>query len=336
MRKAIFFLIFPLYFISCGGEETLPEPIKVHKDTTSTSVPKLVTPTFNADSCFKYVEEQLAFGPRIPNTPEHDLCAEYLIAKLDSFGADVTVQKGNVTAYTQESLAIQNIIARFYPNRPDRMMISAHWDTRHMADRDDVNPTGTFDGANDGASGVAVILEIARQLMLKDPEIGVDLILFDAEDYGSSDLNNGMMELSQMNDSWCLGSQYWAKNPPINGQKPKFGILLDMVGAANATFPKEGYSMKYANPVVQAVWSKAQKLGYGNYFQNVAIGGITDDHKYINELAGIPTIDIIHYNRKKSDFGSFHHTHQDNISVIDKTTLKVVGHTCLEIIYQGL
>jgi glutaminyl-peptide cyclotransferase len=335
MRKAIIFLSLPLYLLSCDSEETLPEPIKIHKDPVK-DVPKLVTPTFNADSCYQFVEDQLAFGPRIPNSPEHDLCAKYLIAVLDSFGAEVTVQKGNVTAYTQETLAIQNIIGRFYPKRPDRMMICAHWDTRHMSDRDKVNPTGKFDGANDGASGVAVILEIARQLMLKDPEIGVDLILFDAEDYGSSEVNNGMMQLSQMNDSWCLGSQYWAKNPPVNGQKPKFGILLDMVGAANATFPKEGYSLKYANPIVQAVWNKGQKLGYGSYFQNVAIGGITDDHKYINELAGIPTIDIIHYNRNKSDFGSFHHTHQDNIDIIDKKTLKVVGHTCLEIIYQGL
>ena len=334
MRKAILLLALPILLFSCGEEETLPIPII--PNTPNNDKVKIQTPEFNADSAYQFVMDQLAFGPRVPNTPEHDSCAKYLIAMLDSFGAEVTVQKGNVTAYTTATLKIQNIIARFHPDRPDRMMICAHWDTRHIADRDPTNPVGPIDGANDGASGVAVILEIARQLMMKDPGIGVDLILFDAEDYGSSQLRDGIMAVGDMDNSWCLGSQYWAKNPPIKGSKPKYGILLDMVGGANATFPKEGFSLKYANPIVQAVWKKGQQLGYGSYFVNEAIGGITDDHKYINEIAHIPTIDIIHYNRKKSDFGSFHHTHQDNITIIDKTTLKVVGHTCLEIIYQGL
>ena len=224
----------------------------------------------------------------------------------------------------------------FDRERPKRIMLCAHWDTRHIADRDEENPTGPIDGANDGASGVGVLLEIARHLSQVDPDLGIDLIFFDAEDYGSPQLSMGMTALSDMDNSWCLGSQFWAKNPPITGYKPQFGILLDMVGGEFATFPKEGFSLKYANPLVQAIWNKAQNLGYGNYFINRAIGGITDDHKYINEIAGIPTVDIIHYNPNKSDFGVFHHTHQDNITIINKNTMVAVGSTCMEIIYQGL
>ena len=322
--------------VSCGEAE-LPDPIHppVTPDT-NTTVPAVITPAFNADSAFSFVEAQLNFGPRVPNTAEHDSCAKYLVKKLESYCTKVIVQTGKVKAYTGAFLDIQNIIAQFEPDRANRLMFCAHWDTRHVADRDPDKPVGKFDGANDGASGVAVLIEIARNLCEQDPNIGVDLILFDAEDYGSSQLSQGMMSISNMDDTWCLGSQYWAKNPPIPNYKPQFAVLLDMVGAENATFPKEGYSLQYANPYVQAVWSKAQNMGYGQYFINHAIGGITDDHKYINEIAQIPAIDIIHYDVGRGDFGRFHHTHADNLGIINKSTMEVVGHVCLEIIYQGL
>lgn len=335
MRKTLLTLLLPVLLFSCGEQETINKPDPFIPDTTP-QTPKVVTPKFNSDSAYQYVVEQVNFGPRVPNSAAHDSCAKYLVNKLKSFGADVLVQKGEVTAYTSKVLHIQNIIGRFYKERTNRIMLCAHWDSRHIADRDPNNPQGPIDGANDGASGVAVLLEIGRHLMKTDPNIGIDIILFDAEDYGTPQMAPGMMALSDMDDSWCLGSQYWAKNPPIPGYKPRFGILLDMVGGANATFPKEAFSMKYANPIVQAVWKKGRELGYTEYFIEKAIGGITDDHKYINELAGIPTIDIIHYRPKESDFGSFHHTHGDNMTIIDKATLNAVGHTCLEVIYQGL
>ncbi len=334
MRKFLIILCLPALILSCGEDEVTPNP--VNPDPVIPAKPKVQTPDFNADSAYKYVQEQLAFGPRVPNTAAHDSCAEYLKDKFLSFGLDLLVQEGEVTAYTNSVLKIQNIIGRFHKERKNRIMLCAHWDTRHIADRDPDNPKGAIDGANDGASGVAVILEMARQIAASDPKIGVDFILFDAEDYGSPQLQPGMMAHSQLNDTWCLGSQYWAKNPPIPGYKPQFGILLDMVGAENATFPKELISLQHAGPYVHAIWDRARELGYQNYFIPRAIGGITDDHKYVNEIAGIPTLDIIHYRPGAGDFGMFHHTHGDNIGIINKETLRVVGHVCLDVIYQGL
>ena len=335
MRNPFIFFMIVIIAFSCGESES--ESNKPHVDPKDgMNIKSIITPTFNADSSFQYVIDQVDFGPRVPNTPEHDSCAVYLVSKLREFGAETMVQKGKVMAYTNSALSIQNIIGRFYKHRKKRILLCAHWDSRHIADRDPINPNGPIEGANDGASGVAVLLEIGRHLMKTDPNIGVDIIFFDAEDYGTPQLTVGMSALSDMDNSWCLGSQYWAKNPPISGYKPQFGILLDMVGASNAVFPKEGFSLKYANPVVQAIWSKAQSLGYGKYFINKAVGGITDDHKYINEISGIPVVDIIHYNPAKSDFGIFHHTHNDNLSIIDKETMRVVGNVCMEIIYQGL
>ena len=334
MRQVLISFTLLAIFVSCNRGEQDVLPSTNSKDHTQ--IKKTSTPLFVGDSAYRYVLDQLQFGPRVPNSAAHDSCAEYLAKKLGSFGAEVIVQKGEVTAYTNAVLNIQNIIGQFYKERTKRIMLCAHWDTRHIADRDKENPTGPIDGANDGASGVGVLLEIARHLESNDPGLGVDIVFFDAEDYGSPQLSMGMTALSDMDNSWCLGSQFWAKNPPITGYKPQFGILLDMVGGEFATFPKEGYSLKYANPLVQAIWNKAHQLGFGNYFINRAIGGITDDHKYINEIAGIPTVDIIHYNPNKSDFGIFHHTHQDNISIINKNTMVAVGSTCMEIIYQGL
>ena len=335
--SAALLAVVSITLIGCGPtEDPEPElPIPDPPDST-THVPKVVTPKFNQDSAYKFVEEQVAFGPRVPNTPEHDSCAKYLAKKLKSYGAHVIVQEGEMKAYTGKQLKIQNIIAQYNKESKDRIMFCAHWDSRHMADRDPENKSGAIDGANDGASGVGVLLEMARQMSMQNPKKGVDLILFDAEDYGEPQLAPGIMQLSSLDDTWCLGSQYWAMNPPIAGYKPKYGILLDMVGASDAVFPKEGFSFQYAGGYLQAVWDKAQSLGYGSYFINYQIGGITDDHKYVNEMAGIPTIDIIHYRPNESDFGSFHHTHADKMDIIDAKTLGVVGHVCLEIIYQGL
>ena len=207
------------------------------KTGVNTNTSTKATPSFNADSCYHYVQQQIDFGPRVPNTEAHDSCAVYLTNMLKSFGAETMIQKGEVIAYTNSALSIQNIIGRFYKQRSKRIMLCAHWDSRHIADRDSDNPHGPIQGANDGASGVAVLLEIGRHLMAVDPELGVDLIFFDAEDYGTPQLTVGMTALSDMDNSWCLGSQYWAKNPPISGYKPQFGILLDMVAATNATFP---------------------------------------------------------------------------------------------------
>ena len=213
-------------------------------------------------------------------------------------------------------------------------MLFAHWDTRPFADRDTKDKAKPIDGANDGASGVGVLLEVARLLQQNQTSIGVDIIFFDAEDYGSTAAS--IIGQNSAND-WCLGTQYWAKNPPIANYHPRYGILLDMVGASNAIFPKDYYSMYYAPHIVNKVWGKARDLGYGAYFSDIELtqrGAITDDHVYVNELAKIPAIDIIHYDPTTYDFGSFHHRHTDNMDIIDKKTLKAVGQTILEVVYS--
>jgi hypothetical protein len=251
---------------------------------------------------------------------------------LNSLGWATTVQKGNVTAFDGNQLPVYNITGKYLPESKRRIMLFAHWDTRPFADRDESEKNKPILGANDGGSGVGVLLEIARAIS-KDsvkPSIGIDIVFFDAEDYGQP---SGPMSL-QSGESWCLGSQYWAKNLPSDFIKPRWGILLDMVGAKNAIFPKEGISMQRNRELVEHVWYIGQKLGYAQYFVNdVMRGGITDDHVYVNK-AGIPSIDIIHYYTAKGDFMIHHHRHSDNLEIIDTKTLKAVGETVLEVVYR--
>jgi hypothetical protein len=335
MKKLIYLSIL-LIVGACTEEPTNNDnPIVEVKDTVP--VVTVPTPDFNQDSAYYFIQKQVDFGPRVPNTKSHENCAIWLEDKLKEFQFSTIVQTGTVKAWNGEILNIKNIIGQHKPEATERIMLCAHWDSRPYADKDTINQYKPIDGANDGASGVGVLLEIARQISLLSPEYGVDIIFFDAEDYGTFE-NKNYQDIKSMYNDWCLGSQYWATNPPIANYKPKYGILLDMVGAANATFPKEGVSMQFAATHVNNLWNAAEQLGYGNYFVKKIVGGITDDHTFINQMTGIPTLDIIHMNTDSnySLFGAFHHTHGDNMTVIDKNTLKAVGQTVLYAIYQKI
>lgn len=322
----LFFAIAVLFF-SCDTPEEKKEAVKRE---TPVAVNKIPTPDFNADSAYMYIQNQVDFGPRVPNSKAHAECAEFLAAKLRSFNMDVTIQEGEVIAFDNNVLKLKNIIAAYKPELDKRILLFAHWDTRPFADKDTKDQNKPIDGANDGGSGVGVLLEIARQLSLVPPGIGIDIILFDAEDYGQPE--GTMMQRKQ--DTWCLGSQFWSKNPHRENYSARYGILLDMVGAKNATFTMEGTSMQYAPFVVKKVWGAAENLGYSGYFINKKTDGITDDHYYVNTIAGIPSIDIIQHDPSTRDsFGTYHHTHRDNMDIIDKNTLKAVGQTLLEVIY---
>jgi hypothetical protein len=292
-------------------------------------------PPFNADSAYAFVKAQVDFGPRVNNTPAHEKCAEFLVKKLKQYCADVIVQKGQVKAFNGTMLNFKNIIASYNPATNDRIFICSHWDSRPFADHDpDVKKHKTpIDGANDGASGVGIILEIARQLNISKPAIGVDLVLLDAEDYGAPE-DQARDENSEQ--WWALGSQYWAKNPHKANYFAKYGILLDMVGASNATFLQEKYSLDYAPAVVRNVWDIAGKLGYSAYFPFEEGDYITDDHLFINKILNIPTIDIIHLirnpNTGHTEFYPYWHTTKDDMNSIDKITLGVVGKTLLAVI----
>lgn len=289
---------------------------------------KLQSPDFNADSAYAYTKAQVDFGPRIPSTPAHAKTADYLVAKLKSFGGEVTLQQAPTKTYDGKTHQLKNIIAAFYPEKKQRVLITAHWDARPFSDEDPNMGMRNkpFDAANDGASGVAVILEMARQIQQKQPEVGVDFILWDLEDYGSAS------DETAHENTWCLGSQHWFKNQSGTGYKPLYAINLDMVGGSNAQFTQDEVSRKYAAGVVNKVWNIAAEIGYGNYFINVTSGTLIDDHYWINQ-AGIPAIDVIHYS-DATGFYSNWHTQLDNLNNIDKNTLKAVGQTVLETIYR--
>ncbi len=334
-KYAAFAWFLLLIFSSCRNEK---EKAPKNEKETNAELPAIkkdfkVPPGFNADSAFSFIKKQVEFGPRVPGTEAQKKCALYLENKMKNYGLNIIIQEAEVTVFTGKKVPCKNIIARYKPEDNNRILFFSHWDSRPFADRDTQNRTLPIDAANDGGSGVAVLMEIARQIFLDTtkPEVGIDFIFFDVEDYGQP--QDIMMQ--DKADTWCLGSQYWAKNPPVKNYQPKYGILLDMVGAKDAVFSKEGHSMHYGANVVEKVWQTAARLGYTKFFiNNKDYRQLTDDHYYVNTLAQIPSIDLIHYNPYTGDFGNFHHTHKDNLSIIDKETLKAVGNTLLDLIYN--
>ena len=325
---ASLFLLIIIGGFSCKNKNTGNVSEGEEKPGLAVSVPD-----FNADSAYSYIVEQVAFGPRVPNTEAHRHCSDYLIAGLKRFGAVVQVQEAILTAYNGDRLNARNIIGSYNPDNPRRILLFAHWDTRPYADHDPNSDKWRvpIDGADDGASGVGVLLEICRQLGGQNPNIGMDVIFFDAEDYGTP----RFITENSPEESWCLGSQYWSANPHVTNYRADYGILLDMVGSRNATFFKEATSMEYASQVVEKVWEAARNLGYGKFFFNEPGGGVLDDHTFIIRGRNIPCIDIINYDPESSHrFGTYWHTHDDNLDNIDQTTLKAVGQTVLEVIYK--
>jgi len=318
-----------LLVFGCDSDSKKPAETPVE----AKPLPAIVTPIFNADSSYKYVADQVAFGPRVPNTKSHVECGEFLARFFMKNGGWVLRQEFKARAFDGTELKLKNLVISYNHKATKRILLAAHWDTRPFADQDEKNPKKPIDGANDGASGVGILMELARAIHAaeKKPDVGIDIILFDGEDYGQPMFYPGPYQ----EDSWCLGSQYWSKNKHKTNYSAYYGILLDMVGAKDATFAKEGISMLNAPSVVQNVWSTAARLGYGKHFISVQSDPITDDHTYINKLALIPMIDIIEYEMSDGNyFGSYWHTHDDNINVIDKNTLKAVGQTLIEVLYR--
>ena len=317
-----FITLFSILINSCSDE--VNQNVKnsqSEKDTESV----ISIPDFNADSAYQHIVTQLSFGPRVPGTNAQNKCAAWLETTLKKYADTVYVQKAQVKQIVSNKIypAI-NIIASFNPSNTNRVLLLAHWDSRPWADQDTKDQNKPIMAADGGASGVAVLLEIASKLKSKNLNIGVDILLVDAEDVGKTEWTE---------ESYCLGTQYWAKNPHISAYRAKFGICLDMVGAKGAQFPLEGFSMQYAPDIQQRVWNIGNKLGYSAYFSYNKAGFITDDHVVINELTKIPCIDIINL-KPNGSFGDYWHTHNDDINIIDKNTLKAVGQTVLYVLYD--
>lgn len=317
-----------ILFILCTG---CNQPAKESQTPAPAPAPTVAVPVFSADSAYNFIKAQCDFGPRVPNTKQHDACAEFLIRKMSSYGDTVLVQRGQVTTFNNIKLNIQNIICQFNPGTQNRIFLFAHWDTRPWADQDTERKDEPIMGADDAGSGVGVLMEVARILSKEKIATGVDIVFFDAEDYGTR------REDGSDNDSYALGTQYWCKNPMPENYTANYGILLDMVGARNATFHIEGYSKQYASFVVDKVWGAANRIGFSSHFLYADGGFITDDHVYPNQILNIPCIDIINTNpaNPRSGFPDHWHTHRDNMDVIDRNTLRAVGQTLLEVLFAS-
>ncbi len=293
----------------------------------------LVGPTFCADSAYAFAAKQCSFGERIMNSEAHDRCGEWIMSIFRKYGLDVQAQDANLKGWDGTTLRSRNIIARLHPERTERVLLCAHWDSRPWADND---PDSTawrkpVMAANDGASGVAVMLELARVLHADTTlKVGIDFVCFDAEDWGTPRWADTGTDDS---DTWALGAQYWAEHL-ADGHNLKYGILLDMVGGQGARFFQEGVSKQYADDIVARVWNTAAAIGYGSYFPMQTGGMITDDHVPVNEKAGIPCIDIIPYypDCQQSSFGPTWHTINDTMEHIDPNTLKAVGQTMVQVL----
>ncbi|MDL2243574.1 M28 family peptidase [Bacteroidales bacterium OttesenSCG-928-J19] len=321
---AIYIVAFVLMLVSCSS------------NTQKASQPEekqIEVPTFNPDSALFYTAQQIEFGYRIPNTQAHKDCGDYLTRELKRHGATVTEQNMELYTYNNIRLEARNIIGAFSPEKKSRVLLFAHWDTRPFADQDpdSANHRKPIDGANDSTGACGMLLEMARLIGISQPEIGVDIIFFDAEDWGVP-----VFERNKYGSGgWCLGSEYWSKNPHTPNYRAKYGILLDMVSAPGALFYKEGISMHYAKHIVEKVWNTAEDLGYGNYFINEAGGYVEDDHTQVNKFRGIPSIDIIQHDpTTETGFGSYWHTLADNLDNVSKETMKAVGQTVLQVIYN--
>lgn len=334
MKKIVIGVMAGLMMMGCGNTKNSTTENKQ-------TVAEPVGPVFSADSALLYCQQQCDFGPRTMNSEAHERCAQWIVAKFEQLGLQVTTQKTVLSGYDGTALKATNIIASYKPEATERIMICAHWDSRPWADNDpdEANHKKPVMAANDGASGVGVMLEIARLLnpspntQHPSPNIGVDFICFDAEDWGTPQWAEGT---THDGDTWALGAQYWSANPHKQGYKARYGILLDMVGGQGAKFYQESVSLYYAPNIVKKVWRAAETIGFGSYFPNDEGGQITDDHVPVNQKADIPCIDIIpHYpDCEQSSFGPTWHTVNDDMEHLDKNTLQAVGQTLIQVIYS--
>lgn len=312
-----------LYFYSCGSDpkQTTSEPSKT-EETTKTPVN---IPAFNAKLAYDKIANQVAFGPRNPNAEGHHKTKQWIIDELNTLGLKVNTQTFRANTFKGEKYTGTNIVGHYKPEFQNRILLLAHWDTRFMADLEEGDlKNKPIPGADDGGSGVGVLLALAQLVVDNEVNVGIDFLFLDAEDQGEDGGSNP--------ESWCQGAQYYASNMMISSAKPQFGILLDMVGAKDAVFMKEEISMTFAGHIMHKVWAMAQGMGYGKYFNNQTTTAALDDHFFINRTAGIPTIDIIYKN--DAGFGAHWHTHGDNMEVIDEKTLQAVGQVVTAVIYN--
>jgi Iap family predicted aminopeptidase len=313
-RLVTIVLLFSL--AACGTRQQEDSPQHVER------VQPVFVPQFDPTQAFRYLTTQTDFGPRNPGSAGHAACLRFMHKELHRFADAVSLQPFTASDYRGNSYRMTNVIASFNPAATDRILLSAHWDTRPWAD-DDPNPANRNTpilGANDGASGIAVLLEIARLLKQYPPPIGVDMVFFDGEDLGTQGDNT----------HWALGSKYFARNMP-EGFRPRFGINIDMIGDANLEIPREPYSEQYAPHVVKLVFTIARQLNIPQFVDRPG-RPVYDDHIPLNE-AGIPTANLIDFDYPDAS-NRYWHTMEDTPDKCSPESLEAVGRVLLHIIYS--
>ena len=275
------------------------------------------TREFAGARAFGYLEQQMQFGPRIPGTAAHERTGDWILQHLRATADSVVVQ--SITHVTRQgaTLHLRNFIARFRPGAPDRVLFLAHWDTRPHADQSANlgQQRLPVPGANDGASGVAVLLGVADALKAKPPSLGVDLLFVDGEDFGN---------FARDTNDVLIGSRYFASHRPPAYQ-PLFAVLFDMVADKDQQFYYEGNSQAFAPEVVDRVWRTAADLGYGRIFQPGVKHTLTDDHVALQQ-AGIHAIDVVDFDYP------YWHTREDTIDKVSAASLQVVGDVAVALV----
>ena len=320
MRFVAIVFIFALLVASCSSERSKEQAAK---QTHVPQIPTVTIPPFDPASAFNFLVQQTDFGPRNPNSYGHEQCLYYLQHVLSGYADTVELQKFDVPGYDGIMLHLTNIIAHFNMKSNTRVLLTAHWDTRPRADQQKgPGADKPILGANDGASGVAVLLEMARDFKIDPPPVGVDMIFWDGEDYGKEgDL-----------DYYFLGSKYWAATKKIS-YYPIFSINLDMVGDKELSIPKEQYSEQFAPDVVDLVWNTASEMGISQ-FSNTVDGAISDDHLSLQNI-GIKAIDVIDFAYPDAT-NRYWHTLQDTPDKCSGASLGAVGRVLLQVLYRKI
>ncbi len=328
MKKCCLLAVAVMLFVACGASRGSEQ-----KEVDAVMGNEVFVPSFSGDSAYSYVRRQCAFGPRVPGTDAHGDCLRYYVDFFTANNADtVIVQQGSAMLYDGSNMPLYNVIVSYNSAARKRVMLCAHWDSRPYADNDpdEALHRTAIDGANDGASGVGVLMELARLMGADVPEIGVDIVLFDLEDWGAP-----YWAEKTMGDEWCLGSMYWASHPHEPGYSADYAVLLDMVGDPNAKFYREYFSDRYASWVVDKIWSRAAQLGLSQRFVDSRGGAVTDDHLPVNQIMGIPCIDVIHHEpASPTGFTAVWHTQKDRVENVSAATLQDVGNVLVDVIYR--
>lgn len=328
MRKSYIFLaaVAALCLTGCHRSNSSAEEKSPAIDYTQVAVPP-----FCADSAYRYVADQVAFGHRTPGSAAQAKCAAYLAAQMRRWCDTVIVQDFPATLWNGSQVRGKNIIASLEGagSATRRILLAAHWDSRLWADHDpdEANHRKSLDGANDGASGVGVLMELARVISASRPGVAVDFIFFDLEDQGVAEWAD-----TYEDDSWCKGSQYWGRNPHVPYYTAAYGVLLDMVGTQQPRYTKEQFSMQYAGSIMNKMWGAAAQLGFADIFVNRDTDPILDDHLYVNRLTNIPMLDIVQ-NSAEGSFFPYWHTLGDNMEHVDRNSLRITGEVILKTIY---